>query len=341
MRRRQLLGTAAGLALGVACGTHLTVPVHLRRIGMLSTGAAVGPDEPIYAAFREEMSAEGFIEGSDYEVIYRFGVSDPNLLQRWARELANAGTDVIVASSTGATQAARFATSVIPIVMVASHDPVEAGVVANLAAPGGNVTGQSLAGGTLMPAQLDLLQQIAPVRRLAYLSPSFPSPGQGYPSVTDIFQRSLLNAASARGIDVTVPPVRDIGDIAAVLAKLADERLDAVFVIESPAWLVPGTRLPMNEVVDFAVRHRLLSISGLRRYAEAGLLVSYGDARSMPDLHRGAARYVAQILHGATPGSLAIDTPKTFELVINAKTASAIGRDIPQHLIDRAAFVIR
>ena len=344
MRRRHLLGAAAALALGSACGTRLgepQAPTQVRRIGMLSTGAAIGPDEPIYKAFRDGMLAEGFIEGTDYVVDYRFGVSDPNLLLRWAQELVSGGVEVIVASSTAATQAARVATSVVPIVMVASHDPVEAGVVTSLAAPGGNVTGQSLAGATLMALQLDLLEQIAPVRRLAYLSPSFPSPARGYPSVTEIFERSFLSSASVRGIEVVVPTVLDIGDITSVLAKLGNERLDAVYMVESPAWFVPGTRLPINEVVDVAVRRRLLSIAGPRAYAEAGLLASYGDPRRMPEMHRSAAHYVAQILRGTTPRSLAVDTPKVFELVVNAKTASAIGRDVPPNVLDRAAFVIR
>lgn len=308
---------------------------------MLSSGAAVGPDEPPYAAFRDGMRANGFIEGPDYEVVYRFGVFDPDLLLRWARELVADGAEMIVTSSTGATQAARVATSTIPIVMVASHDPLEAGVVTSLTRPGGNVTGQSLAGGILMPRQLAYLQDTAQVRRLGYLSPSLPSPGPGYPSVTDIFERSMRTAATAVGVEVVTAPIRGTGDVSAGLASLATQGIDALHVIESPMWFVAGTRRPIDEVVDFAVRRRLPSMGGHRTYANAGLLLTYGEARPYVELFRGAAGYVAKVLKGAAPGDLPIDTPAFFELVVNAKTASAMTFEVPRYVIDRAALVIR
>ena len=248
---------------------------------------------------------------------------------------------MIVASSTGATQAARVATSDTPIVMVASHDPVDAGVVLSLAKPGGNVTGQSLAGAVLMPTQLDYLQEIKPLRRLGYLSPSLPSYGPGYPSVTDAFERSMRSAAAALGVEVIAPRIRVLGDVSPALAALASEAIDALYLIESPMWFVPGTRRPIDEIVDFAVRRRLPSMGGQRGYAQAGLLATYGEARSPADLHRTAARYVAQILRGVPPGDLPIDVPAFFELVVNAKTAAAMALEVPRYVLDRAQLVIR
>lgn len=337
-----MLGGAAAVAAVAACATALPgVPKPARKIGMLSSGAAVGPDEPVHAAFRDGMRANGFVEGPDYRVEYRFGVFDADLLLRWARELVALGTEVIVTSSTGATQAARVATSDIPIVMVVSHDPVDAGVVPDLAKPGGNVTGQSLAGALLMPMQLDYLGEIAPLRRLGYLSPSLPSFGPGYPSVTDAFERSMRSAAAALSVEVIAPKIRGLGDVAPALAALATEPIDALYVIESPMWFVPGTRRPISEIVDLAVRRRLPSMGGHRSYAQAGLLASYGDARPYVDLYRTATRYVAQILGGVPPGDLAIGVPPLFELAVNAKTASAMALEVPRYVMDRAGFVVR
>lgn len=306
---------------------------------MLSTGMAVAPDDPPYAAFRDGMRAEGLVEGRDYVVDYRFGVFDANLLVRWAHELVSEGADVIVASSTGATQAARAATSNVPIVMVASHDPVEAGVIASLAKPGGNVTGQSLAGGDLMPTQLDYLQQIAPVRRLAYLSPSLPSFGPAYPSVTDAFERRMRVAAGAFGIEVIAPKIQTTADVSAALASLASEPVDALYLIESPMWYVPGTRRPIDEVVDLAVRRGLPSMGGHRMYAQAGLLATYGEARPYTDMHRSAATFVARILRGSAPGDIPVEPSTRFELVVNLKTAAAMRREVPRSVLDRAAVI--
>jgi putative ABC transport system substrate-binding protein len=312
----------------------------VRRIGILTSGDAQPPDAAPFAAFRDGMNREGFSEDGDYAVIYRFGVSDAARTFQFAKELVRMNVDVIVTSSTAPTQAARAATSVTPIVMVASHDPVEAGVVASLAAPGGNVTGQSLSGGVLMPLQLDVLEQVTSLRRVLYLSPIFPSPAPGYASVTEIFRDLFLQAASARGIDVLDPVVRTTHDVKSILAGIQNERLDAIYLIESPTWFSAGTSVPIDEVVDFATRQRLVSISGMRMYADRGLLASYGDGRSTAALWRGAAHYVARILRGARPASLPVEGPTAYELIINAKTAAAIGREIPQQLLARAAVVI-
>jgi putative ABC transport system substrate-binding protein len=333
--RRSVLASMATAAALAACGTSLPgVTKPPRKIGLLSTGAYAAPDAPPYVAFREGMRANGFIEGRDYEVDYRFGAFDADLILRWARELA-LSAEVIVAGTTGATQAARVATSEVPIVMIASHDPIEAGVVR----PGGNVTGQSLAGGDLMPAQLDYLQQIRPVRRLGYLSPALPSYGPTYPSVTDTFERRMRVAAGAIGIEVIAPTIRTTSDVAPALASLATEPIDALHVIESPTWFVPGTHKPIDEVVDFAIHRGLPTMGGHRMYANAGLLATYGDTRPFAEMHRSAATFVARILRGTAAKDIPVERPSSFELVVNAKTAAAMGLNVPGSVIARADVI--
>jgi putative ABC transport system substrate-binding protein len=339
LTRRTLLRATAAAVTVVGCGTALPgIPGPVRRIGLLSTGAAAPADAPPFAAFRDGMLANGFVEERDYAMAYKFGVFDADLLLRWARELVMSA-EVIVVSSTGAAQAARVATSEVPIVMVASHDPVDAGVVLSLTAPGGNVTGQSLAGGDLMPAQLDYLQQITPLRRLGYLSPSFPSYGPQFPSVTDTFEHRMRSAAGAFGIEVVAPPIHSVGDVSGALASLATESIDALYVIESPTWFVPGTSKPINQVVDFAIHRHLPVMGGHRMYAQAGVLATYGDTRSLAEMHRSAATYVARILRGAAPKDLPVERPTSFELVINTTTAAMMGLNVSQNLLAHADVI--
>jgi putative ABC transport system substrate-binding protein len=341
--RRALLKSAAGVALASACGSaNPSAPVRPRTIGYLSTGNFNPPDAPANVAFRDAMRAEGFVEGADYDMTYRFANGDPDQVLPLAKDILDARADVIVCTSTGATQAARRVTAHVPIVMIASHDPIDAGVVKDLAKPGENVTGQSLAGATLMPKQLDYLVQIAPVRKLGYLSPTFPSYGTSYPSVTDAFERSMRAAAKPLGIEVIPPNVPKTGDVGQALATLAAESVNALFTIESPTWFTGAvTQRPINQIVDFATRRRLPLMGAQRMYADQGFLLTYGDVRSGVVMHNTVARYVARILRGERPGDLAVDVPKSWELVVNAKTALAIGLDVPQPLIAQAALVIR
>jgi len=343
MSRRLLLKSAAGAVLATACRTaNPSAPKRPRQIGYLSTGPRLPADHPAYVAFRDGMRAESFVEDTNYEMTYRYCEGDPDRAVPLAVDLVSAGAEVLVVTSTGATQAARVVTPNVPIVMIASHDPIDAGVIKELVKPGENVTGQSLAGATLMPKQLDYLLQLAPVRRLGYLSPTFPTYAQAYPSVTDAFERSMRAAGKPLGIEVISPKVPKTGDVGQALATLAAESVDALFVIESPTWFTGAvSQKPINQIVDFATRRRLPLIGAQRMYAaDQGFLLTYGDVRSAVDMHRSVARYVARILRGERPGDLAVDVPKFWELVVNAKTASAIGLDVPQPVIAEAALVI-
>lgn len=351
LRRRAFLGGALGLtafalggiSIGAACGptASSTTSKRPRRIGMISSGPTLAPDHPSNVAFRDGMKAEGFAEDSDYVLEYRFAEGRTDQLVSLAKELVALDLDVIVAATTGATQAARAVTTTVPIVMVASHDPVEAGVVANLAQPGANVTGQSLVGADLMPKQLEILREVARVQRVGYLTPFVPSPASGYPSVTDIFERSMREKVAAFGMDMRTFTLRQPGDVQQVVAALTSEPVDALYLIESPIWFGQQARRPIDEIVEFATRQRRPSIAGARGYAQAGLLIAYGDARPIADLYRSVTRYVAKILRGARPGDIPVERPTKFDLTLNLKTASALGLELPKSLLDQAALIIR
>ncbi len=290
--------------------------------------------------FREGMRGEGFVEGDDYTLDVRAAGSSTELLVPLARELVALEPALILAVTTGSTQAARAVTSAVPIVMVAAHDPVEAGVVTSLSHPGGNVTGQSLMGGDLMPKQLELLAEIAPLKRIAYLSPHLASPAPGYVSVTDTFERSMREKAGARGIDVRALKWSEPAELVTLLTALNAEGVDAIFMIESSTWFTPPAPRPLDRVVEVAIRRRLPSISGARGYADAGLLMTYGSVVG-PDNWRTVTRFVARILRGAKTADIPVERPTRFELVVNSKTASALGVTLPQALLDRADVVIR
>jgi len=264
-----------------------------------------------------------------------------DLLAPLAKEPLALDVDVLVVTTTGSTQVARSLTSSVPIVMLASHDPVEAGVVMSLAQPSGNVTGQSLMGGDLMPKQLEILREIVPVDRLAYLSPHLPAPAPGYASVTDIFERSMRAAAAAARIEVRSFMMRDPNELDGVLRALATDDVDALYVIESPFWFARRPQRPIDQVVEFARQRRLPSIAGARFYAEQGLLMSYGDARPIAELWRTVTRYVARILRGAKPADMPIQRPTRFELTVNMKTAGTLGLTLPRTLLDRVATLIQ
>lgn len=339
LTRRRLLG-AASAALFTGCVGPAGSGVRSRpwRIGILTSGAPFGDN--VLAPFREGLKEEGF-DPSDYVVEMRAADGSSDQLAPLAKELLTLDVDLLLAATTGSTQVARALTNSVPIVMLASHDPVEAGVVMSLAQPGGNVTGQSLMGGDLMPKQLEFLREVVHVKRLAYLSPDLPDPAPGYASVTDIFERSMRAVAAAAGIEVRSFMMRDPGELQRVLGVLATDEVDALYVTESPFWVAQRPQRPIDQLVEFAKRRRRPSISGPRFYAEQGLLMSYGDARPISQLWRSVTRYVARILRGAKPADMPIDRPTRFELTVNMKTAGALGLTLPRTLLDRVATLIQ
>jgi putative ABC transport system substrate-binding protein len=295
-----------------------------RRIGLLMTTTPVAASH-IAAAFAEGLRELGRVEGKDVVLEYRWAEGKPERFAEMAAELVRHRVDVIVASSQAPALAAKRATQTIPIVMVNATDPVEVGLVASLARPGGNVTGLSQ---QLTPEirakQLQLLKEALPkVSRVAVLRSA----------ATTVGLSEYEAAGRALGLRVQFVEVRGAADLGRAFAALGGERIEAL--------LVPGDTLLFTErqrVIALAREHQLPGIYSLREFTEAGGLMSYSARIS--EQFRRAAWYVDKILRGANPATLPVESPTQYELVINLATAKALGLTMPQTLLLRADQVI-
>ena len=268
------------------------------------------------------------MEGQNIAIEFRSAEGNYDRLPGLAAELVRLKIDVLVANSTPAIKAVRQATDTIPIVMASVGDPVAAGFVASLARPGGNITGISNMMPDLVGKQLDLLKEVLPkISRVALLwNPA--NPGNA------ALLRQAQDAARALGIRLQPLGVRDLSEIDSAFAATSMERASAVIVFSDSVLVDHRTR-----IADHALRRRLPTVFGASRFAEAGGLLAYGA--SLTDGNRRAALYVDKILKGAKPADLPIAQPTKFELVINLKTAKALGLTIPQTLLLRADRVIQ
>jgi putative ABC transport system substrate-binding protein len=285
---------------------------------------------PDWMAFNDELRKRGYVEGQNLVVERRNAAGQPDRLPALARELVALGPDLIVAVSPQPNRAVKDATSTIPIVMIAVADPVRVGLVASLARPGGNMTGVStLVPGGFMAKLLELLRQVVPkATRIAVLV----NPANEVMRV--LAAQEIPEAARQLGVGIHIMEARTPDEIEPALNVAVGERVEALLMNADPVWNSPPARLP-----QLAARTGLPAIYLLRTQAEAGGLMSYGP--NFPDLFGRAATYVDRILKGATPGDLAIEQPTKFELVINLKTAKALGLTIPQSLLLRADEVIQ
>jgi len=295
------------------------------RIGYLSVAGGAG--SPSAEAFRQGLRELGYVEGQNIAIEFRAeGKSDR--LPALAAELVQLQVDVIVAFSSVAAQAAKNTTTTIPIVMVSSGDPVATGLVASLARPGGNLTGLTGLATELSGKRLELLREAIPsLSRVAVLWNSLDG------AMTLTF-RGIQAAARALGVTVQPLGVREAEDIDSAIAAMTEERPDALFMITDVL-----TRRHTRQVVDFAAQRQLPTMFEGRGPVAEGGLMSYGP--SFPDLLRRAAYYVDRILKGAKPGDLPVEQPTKFELVINLKTANALGLTIPPSLLFQADEVIK
>jgi putative ABC transport system substrate-binding protein len=231
--------------------------------------------------------------------------------------------DLIVASETPAVHAAKQATTTIPIVMAPAGDPLGTGLVASLSRPGGNVTGLSAATAELAGKSLELIREVLPsARRVAALA------DPGNPFSKSFLEQIHLSAPSAK-VEIVVVNVRAAEEFEAGFAEMVRQRAEAVIVQPT---------LPRKPAIDLALKHRLPSVSGNRAFADGGGLMTY--AGSLADRYRNAAGYVDRILKGAKPADLPVQQPVKFELVVNQKTAKALGLTIPATLLARADDVI-
>ena len=317
--RRRLLVITGVATLVAPRATRAQPAGRARTIGILASSTSR------VRALEEGLRELGWVEGNTVKFERRLGV-DYGGLSRLAKELVRVPVDVIFVGNAPAVRAAREATSTIPIVMV-TGDPVSAGFVASLGRPGANVTGLAIMHTELSGKRLEILTQALPTaRRIAVLAnPENPST----PAMLDATERS----ASALGVRLLRFEAAAPEKAARALAAAARERADALVVLADPMFFSNRRRL-----VEAATQHRLPSMWEWREYVEAGGLLAYGPL--LDDLYRRAATYVDKILKGARPADLPVEQPTKFDLVINMKTAKALGLTIPQSLLLRADRVI-
>jgi len=308
--------------------------VKVARIGLLEqVGSPSGPRGPIYEAFRQQLRELGYVEGQNIVIEYRAAEGRAERLPDFAAELVRLKVDVIVAGGTLAPLAAKHATGTIPIVLAAAGDPVGTGLVASLAKPGGNVTGLSNLSRDLTAKRLQVLKEIVPgLSRVAVL-------WNAANIVSALHIPEVEAAARTLGLQVQSLEVRGPEDVENTLLerKLLPAAISggagALFLVDDP--LVMAYRM---RIADFAVQNRLPATAIYKNFAEAGGLMTFGA--SLADLYRRAAIFVDKILKGAKPADLPVEQPTKFELVINLKTAKALGLTIPQSVLARADRVI-
>jgi putative ABC transport system substrate-binding protein len=302
-------------------------PTKVPRIGYVDAGSPATTGHRAQA-FKEGLSALGYVEGRNILVEYRWADGKLERLPGFVTELVQAKVDVIVSSATPAIRIAKEQTTTIPIVMAGVTSPVENGFVASLAHPGGNVTGLTHVSPDLTGKRLELLKEVVPVlsRVVVFWNPNQPGQPRAYKE----------GQVAAQGLNVTLISleVRNREEIEKALAGSGKERAQAVFDLPDPV-----TFVNRQLITNFAAKHKLPAMYSFREYVDAGGLMSYGT--SFPALLHRAATYVDRILKGAKAADLPVEQPTKFELVINLKTAKQLGLSIPPNVLTRADRVIR
>jgi putative tryptophan/tyrosine transport system substrate-binding protein len=321
-RRRFVLTSLAGVVAGPSASEGRNLP----RIALLSTGA--DPSRPVvWLPFLEQLQRIGYIEGRNIVIERRFGAGRPERLDELVADLAHRGVDIVVATGPPEILAARRAMPTTPIVMMVVPDPVGQGLVASLARPGGNVTGLSTLAPELYAKRLELLKEAIPaLTRVGLLS----NPATSHSATAS---KEMTAAARILGVQIHGLVLRNPQDLDRAFLTIPRERLQAVFVVTDPISFSQRTR-----IADFAVKSHLPTMYEWRDYVEVGGLMAYGP--SVADLSRRAAIYVDRILKGAKPADLPVEQPTKFDLVINLKTAKALGLTIPASVLARADQVI-
>ena len=329
MRRREFITIVGGAAATwPLAGRAQHTGERMRRIGVLMRGSADDSDEQArLTAFLQGMQEWGWSDGSNVRIDVRWSAADPERRRKYAAELVALSPDVILADTSTVVAALQQATQMVPIVFAGVIDPVGAGFVASLARPGGNTTGfASLDYGT-SGKWLELLKEIAPrVTRAAILRDPTIAAGIGQLA-------AIQTVAPALGVELTPLGARDAGEI---------ERALAAFPLGANAGLIvtagPSTGTYRDLIIAIAARHRLPTVYPFRYHVSSGGLISYG-----PDSlygYRPAAGYIDRIIKGEKPADLPVQTPTKFDLVINLKTAKALGLDLPTSVLARADEVI-
>ncbi len=324
-RRKLLLALGScALALAPPPGAFGQQPGKVWRIGFLS----VRQEPDLHAAFARRMSDLGYIEGKNLLIESRSADGKTERLPALVNDLVRLKVDVIVTAGTVATGAAQRTTDTIPIVMGGSADPIGNRFVVSLAHPGGNITGLSTLRTDSSPKLLEMLRSVAPsLSRVAVLvNPANTS--------QPILVKGVQSAAQSMSLTILPVEMRTATDIERAFSAISQGKAGAIIVVRDGVFLEQR-----REIAELAVKHRLLTVSDNREYVDAGALMSYGP--SLADQLRRAAGYVDKILKGAKPGDLPVEQPTKLELVINLKTAKALGLAIPQSLLLRADEVMQ
>ena len=329
MRRREFI-TLGGAAVAWPLDARAQQPERVRRIGVLMGFPESDSEAQAYiAAFRDGLPKLGWTEGRNTRIDTRWATpADASSMQRFAKELVALQPDLILSSTTPTTAALLQQTHTIPIVCATVADPVGSGFVASFPQPGGNVTGFVVTEGSLGGKWPELLKEIAPrVARVAMLFNPSTAP------YAEVYLNPFKAAAASLGVEAIVAPVRDINELDTVIAAQARDPNGGLIVM--PDSFMDARRV---EITSLAARYRLPTAYFFRAFAVLGGLLSYGN--DLTDNYRRAATYADRILKGAKPSELPVQGPVKFELVINLKTAKALGLDVPLYLQQRADEVI-
>jgi putative tryptophan/tyrosine transport system substrate-binding protein len=324
MRRREFISLLSGVA---AWPHHVRAQVSsakIPRLGILQPGK---PPEPLVEALQQRLRDLGYVEGKSIAFEYRWALGKLEGLNELAKELVGSNVDVMTTLSTPAALAALNATRTIPIIFTGVGDPVGAGVVPNLAKPGGNITGISLLATELSAKRLEMLREITPsTSRVAMLW------NDTNPSMV-LRAREVNQAATKMGIDIHSVGVHVPIDLDNAFMTIESGRADALLTLVDPF-----TREHRKRIVEFATQKRLPAMYEAREFVDAGGLISYGP--SLIATSRRAAEYIDKVLKGTKPADLPVEQPTKFELVIDMKTVKALGINIPQAILMRADEVI-
>jgi putative tryptophan/tyrosine transport system substrate-binding protein len=327
MRRREFISLIGGAAVW-PLAARAQQAARMRRIGVLMNLAADDPEaQARLTAFAQGLQQLGWTDGRNVRIDYRWAAGDADAFHRYAEELLALAPDVLLASGTPSVQALQKVTRTVPIVFALVADPIGAGFVESLARPGGNTTGFTPMEYGFAAKWLELLKEIAPgVTRAAVLRDSAIPTGIGQFAVIQSVSRSV-------GVEVSPLNLRDAGEIEPALTAFARPGNGGLIVTASPSSVVHR-----ELTVALAARHKLPAVYWERFFVAAGGLISYGPDQI--DQFRGAAGYVDRILKGEKPADLPVQAPTKYELVINLKTAKALGLDLPASVLSRADEVI-
>jgi putative ABC transport system substrate-binding protein len=319
MKRREFIVFVGGIAAWPLSAHALQSKVT--KIGVLVAGT---PDpQPFWTTFRQALRDLGYVEGQNVQFEYRSAEGDRNRLKELAGDLVHDNVDIIVTFQTPTVTAAKQATRSIPIVMASAGDPVGTGLIASLARPGGNVTGMAGVTAELAGKSVELIRQIIPSSRQVVALCNGPDP------FSKPFLEHIQGGGKAAGVAIKPIILSSNDQLDAAFSEMSDKHVDAVIVQPS---------LPTTRAAELALQHHLPAVSVPRQFAQAGGLLSY-SAR-LADMYREAANYVDKILKGAKPADLPVEQPTKFELVLNKKTAKALGLTFPPQLLAVADEVI-